>query len=75
MNDWVESTVLSEMFRANDNIALTSPDLIRMARHSDSQYTKLIEVIQEGFPKTHSLTIPEVRIYWVVGTASALTTV
>ena len=44
----------------------TSPDLIRVAGHSDPQYIKLIKTIQRGFPRTRSLTAPEVREYWEV---------
>ena len=50
-------------FGANSNTALTSPDLIRAAGHSDPQYIKLIKTIQRGFPTTRSLAVPEVREY------------
>ena len=51
-------------FADSSNIAMISPDLIREAGHSDPQYEKLIDTIQQGFPKTHNLTVPEVREYW-----------
>ena len=53
-------------FGANSNSALTSLDLIRVAGHSDPLYIKLIKTIQKGFPRTRSLTAPEVREYWEV---------
>ena len=66
MNDRVKSTTPLAMLKANDNIAHTSSDLIYAGRHYNLQYTKLIEIIQERFPKTRSLTAPEVRKYWEV---------
>ena len=52
MDDWVASTTTMAIFGANSNTALTSPDLIRTAGHSDPQYIKLIKTIQKGFPRT-----------------------
>ena len=66
MNEWVESVTLIATFRTSDNIALTSPNFIRAAGHSKSQYKKLIETIQKGFPKTCCLTPPRVNEYWEV---------
>ena len=66
MNEWVTSTTTMATFGANSNTALTSPDLIRVAGHSDPQYIKLIKTIQKGFPRTRSLTAPEVRESWEV---------
>ena len=66
MDDWVKSTTLLSSFRASDNVALISPDVIRAAGHNDLQYKKLIETIQNGFEKTRSLTVPEIREYWEV---------
>ena len=64
MDDWVASTTIMATFGANSNTALTSPDLIRAAGHSDPHYINLIKTIQRGFPRTRSLTAPEVREYW-----------
>ena len=64
MDDWVKSTTLLSSFGASDNVALISPDAIRAAGHSDLQYKKLIDSIQNRFEKTHSLTAPEIHEYW-----------
>ena len=45
---------------------MISPNLIRAAGRSDPQYEKLIDTIPHGFPKSRSLTAPEVREYWEV---------
>ena len=66
MDDWVASTTTMATFGANSNIAVTSPDLIRAAGHSDPQYIKLIKTIQRGFSRPRSLTAPEVCEYWEV---------
>ena len=66
MDDWVVSTTTMATFGANSKTALTSPDLICAAGHSDPQYIKLIKTIQRGFPRTCSLTAPEVPEYWEV---------
>ena len=66
MDDWVASTTTMATFGANSNTALTSPDLIRAAGHSDPQYIELIKTIQKGFPRTRILTAPGIREYWEV---------
>ena len=66
MDDWVASTTTMATFGANNNTALTSPDLIRAAGHSDPQYIELIKTIQKGFPRTRILTAPGIREYWEV---------
>ena len=69
MDDWVASITTMTTFGANSNTALTSPDPIRAAGHSDPQYIKLIKPIQRGFPRTRRLTAPEYFLtteYWEV---------
>ena len=53
-------------FAGNNNIAMISSDRIHAAGRGDPQYEKLISVIQQGFPRTHHFTVPEVREYWKV---------
>ena len=43
---------------------LISPDIIHAAGRNDPQYNKLIDTIQNGFQKTHSLTAPKIHEYW-----------
>ena len=64
MDDWIASTTTMATFGANSNTALTSPDLIRAAGHSDPQYS--LRQYKLGFPRTCSLTAPEAREYWEV---------
>ena len=66
MDDWVKLTTLLSSFRASDTVALISPDAIRATGCNDLQYKKLIDTLQNGFEKTHSLTAPEIREYWEV---------
>ena len=63
-SDIIESTALMATFACSNNIALISPDLICATGRGDPQYEKLISVIQQGFPRTHNLTAPEVYEYW-----------
>ena len=66
MEDWVKSTTLLSSFGASNNVALISPNAIRVAGRSDLQYKNFIDTIQNGFKKTRSLTTPEICEYWEV---------
>ena len=66
MDDWVKSTTQQATFGASDNIMLISPDIIRVAGRSDSQYNKLIDTIQNGSKKMRNLTALEIRENWEV---------
>ena len=66
ISDITESTALMATFASSNNIAISSPDLIFAAGCGTPQYEKLISVIQQGFPRTCNLTVPEVREYWEV---------